>query len=222
MKTTINKLLRKNKLVLVSYNNIHKRNGFSISSKLWKRNNQSCECYSIYQIVKEICKKRKGNLAEVGCYDGNSTEIICKVKKDNPLYVYDTFEGLPEINKEKDNGEFKKGMYACPSIFVKKRLKKYPNVFYREGYFPDTTSDDKDKKFIFVNLDVDIYQSTKDCLEFFYPRLENGGILISHDYPEVNGVKEAMDEFMKDKPETLIELAGRQCMFIKGRDEIKE
>ncbi len=68
---------------------------------------------------------------------------------------------------------------------------------------------------IFVNLDVDTYASTRDSLEFFYPRLLPGGILMSHDYAQAEGVREAFDEVLRSKPESIIELPESQCMFIK-------
>ena len=35
-------------------------------------------------------------------------------------------------------------------------------------------------------------------LEFFYPRMINGGIILTHDY-HTDGVKQAFNEFCKDK-----------------------
>ena len=52
--------------------------------------------------------------------------------------------------------------------------------------------------FSFVHLDVDLYQSTKDGLAWFYPRLNRGGILISHDYSNADGVRKAFDEFFAE------------------------
>lgn len=58
------------------------------------------------------------------------------------------------------------------------------------------------------------FQSILDCLEFFYPRMSHGGIILSHDYT-FKGVKRAFDEFFKDKPEVVIKLFGSQCMVVK-------
>jgi len=45
--------------------------------------------------------------------------------------------------------------------------------------------------------------------------MNKGGIILSHDYIDVASVKKAIDDFFKDKPETVIELSGSQCMIIK-------
>lgn len=36
--------------------------------------------------------------------------------------------------------------------------------------------------FCFVNIDVDLYQPTKDALEFFIQKLSKGGYIFIHDY----------------------------------------
>ena len=68
-----------------------------------------------------------------------------------------------------------------------------------------------------MHLDVDLYDSTLAGLDFFYPRMVPGGIIISHDFPTLSGVSLAFEEFFADKPSTYIELAGGyQCMAIKA------
>jgi hypothetical protein len=64
-------------------------------------------------------------------------------------------------------------------------------------------------------LDVDLYESTKQCIEYFWPRLVPGGVLISHDYSILHGVKQAFTEFTAEIQEQVIELPTTQCMLIK-------
>ena len=66
-----------------------------------------------------------------------------------------------------------------------------------------------------MHLDVDLYESTLNCLKFFYPRLIKGGVLISHDYQSSEGVRKAFkDYFDADKP--IFQINERQCMVIKN------
>ena len=69
--------------------------------------------------------------------------------------------------------------------------------------------------FSFVHMDVDLYESTKSCLDFFYPRMSRGGVIISHDYLGSIGVKTAFDEYFKDKPEPVLEVTDSQCLIVK-------
>ena len=87
---------------------------------------------------------------------------------------------------------------------------------YHRGLFPASTAGfPADTMFSMVHLDVDIYQSTIDGLTWFYPRILRGGILISHDYVDAEGVRKAFREFFDDKPECLIELTGSQVAVVK-------
>ena len=171
------------------------------------------EAVRIYWAVKST-KKIDGEIAEVGVYQGGSAKLICEVKNAKNLYLFDTFEGLPEVN-EVDNVEFYKGAMKEPLENIKYYLREYKNVYFYKGIFPDTAKIVESKYFSFVHLDVDLYKSTLDCLDFFYPRMSKGGIIISHDYPSAEGVKKAFDEFFKDRPESIIRVSINQCLIVK-------
>lgn len=172
------------------------------------------EAYQIHMAVKATAKI-EGDIAEVGSYRGGSAKIIGEAKGDKTLHLFDTFEGLPELTKEDNKNQFFKGQFFAPLDKVKDYLKAYKNIHFYKGLFPDTSDPVKDKKFSFVHLDVDLYEPTAKSLEFFYPRLSRGGIIISHDYINAPGVRKAFDEFFADKPEPLIEMSGTQCLVVK-------
>jgi O-methyltransferase len=173
------------------------------------------EAYQIYAAVKNT-RKIPGDIAEVGVYAGGSARLIAETKGDKELYLFDTFEGLPEVSKE-DSSKFYKSMYAASFEEVSNYVQHggIADVFIYKGYFPDTAGPIKNKRFSFVHLDADIYQSTKDAIEFFYPRMNRGGVMISHDYINAQGVRKAFDDFFRDKPEPLIEISGSQILVVK-------
>ncbi len=86
-------------------------------------------------------------------------------------------------------------MFSVKKGAVCERLAKYLNVHFYLGVFPSTAGAVRGKQFAFVHIDVDIYESTRDCLEFYYPRISQCGVILSHDYPSSTGVKRAFDEF---------------------------
>lgn len=174
---------------------------------------EDIEGYNIWMTVKGT-EKIEGDIAEVGVYNGGSAKIICEAKKENKqLHLFDTFEGLPEVGEI--DRTFTKGQLAVPMEKVENYLKKYSNVHFYKGIFPETGEPIKNKKFSFVHLDVDIYSSTLNSLNFFYHRINRGGIIISHDYIQAAGVRKAFDEFFKDKPELILELPSTQCLVVK-------
>jgi hypothetical protein len=138
---------------------------------------------------------------------------MCEAKGDKHLHLFDTFGGLP--SKADIDVRFTESMFIASVEAVRKRLGKYDNVHIYQGLFPGTAGPIKDVRFAFVHIDVDIYQSTKDCLEFFYERMTPGGVILSHDYPSSAGVRKAFDDFFADKKENIINLPLSQGMVVK-------
>lgn len=174
-------------------------------------NNQ--EAYQIYVTVKQTAKV-PGAIAEVGVFKGGSARLITEIMGDKKLYLFDTYEGLPAIAKI-DEGYFYEGQF--PTDFEKvKSLFVGKNVELAKGLFPQETGKTvENERFSLVHLDVDLYESTRDCLEFFYPRMNRGGVIISHDYVIVPAVRKAFDEFFKDKPEVILEPSWSQALVVK-------
>jgi hypothetical protein len=171
------------------------------------------ELFMIYSLARTQ-KAHGGDFAEVGVYKGASAKAICAVKGDTPLHLFDTWNGIPSTGAL--DPRFKVGMFSASEEDVKKRLAPFPNVFTYKGLFPNTSGPVMSKRFSFVHLDVDTYESTKACLKFFYPRVLSGGIILSHDYAQAIGVRQAFDEFMTGKSDKFIDLAMTQCMIIKN------
>ena len=171
------------------------------------------EAYQLFMAVRST-EKIKGDIAEVGVYKGGSAKLICEAKGDKALHLFDTFEGIPKVD-EIDSLRFYKGLFAASLEDVKNYFNGYKNVYFYKGIFSATAESVKNKKFSFAHLDVDTYESTLSCLEFFYPRINRGGVIISHDYVTAAGVRNAFDGFFKDKPEPIIELSGSQCLIVK-------
>jgi len=63
-----------------------------------------------------------------------------------------------------------------------------------------------------------LYQPTLDSLDFFYPRLRQGGVIVVDDYgyTQFPGAKKSVDEFLQ-RNECSIFLAGYSggCIIVK-------
>ena len=175
------------------------------------------EAYIVYSIALSQ-SKLDGDMVEVGVYQGGSAKLISEAKGNKILHLFDTFTGLPPLSDiDLHFGEkfWKENEFNNTSKYkVTKYLSKYENIKIYQGKFPDTSEPIKNNMFSFVHLDVDLYQSTMDCLIFFYPRLIQGGIIMTHDFHS-SGVNKAFKEFFKSKQIPIIELTGSQCMIIK-------
>jgi hypothetical protein len=158
--------------------------------------------------------KVPGDLAEFGVFEGASAKLICEAKGGRTLHLFDTFEGLPRPGPL-DASHFAEGDFQCSVESVREYLSPYQKVEYHKGLFWESSRRISDKKFCFVNIDVDLYDSTLAAFEFFYPRMTPGGIMMSHDYTGEPAVRRAIDGFFATRPETVIELVGTQCLIVK-------
>ena len=173
-------------------------------------------------IYTKLANSLEGDIAEVGVYKGGSAEIIASNKNENKnLYLFDTFEGMPEVDEKFDNVHKKKDFNNTSYSSVCTGLSRYKNVSIYKGIFPDDHSDKiKNNKFSLVHIDVDIYKSYIDCLNFFYPRMVDGGIIALDDYyaPTCKGAKLAIDEFFLDKPEKPIwDTKPQVCIVVQPK-----
>jgi len=175
------------------------------------------EAIQLFSLVRATAKLG-GCMAEVGVYQGGSARLIHEADASRPLHLFDTFEGAPapgEIDTSFLWGRPREGRFACSLEEVRNNLGDCDNVHFHEGLFPATGEAVKDERFSFVHSDVGLYSSTRGVLEFFYPRLLRGGIIVSHDFATARGVREAFGKFFKDLPEPVIELPGNQAMIVK-------
>jgi O-methyltransferase len=170
------------------------------------------EAYQLLSCARATAKV-EGDIAEVGVYRGGSARLMCEVRGDRTLHLFDTFEGLPGTHRA--DQRFGAGQYAAPLENVHRYLARFPNVQIHKGCFPATSASIVNKRFSFVHLDVDLYEPMRDSLHFFYPRVSPGGMILIHDYLWGEGVRKAVQEFFKNLPEPILELAGSYCGIVK-------
>ena len=169
--------------------------------------------YSIWFVLERTKNKNiPGHLAEVGVFKGETAKLIHLNIPDRKLYLFDSFTGLPkQVIREDCDGNVRPQTvnFGHTSIEeVKNYIGNNNNIEIREGIFPETAKGMSEDTFAFVHLDADLYQSTIDGLNFFYPRLSPGGSILIHDYNHNwEGVRKAVDEFEATVPEQFVELA---------------
>lgn len=132
---------------------------------------------------------------EVGVYQGGCLEMLSLVTNRKVIGV-DTFEGLPEKG---DLDWHNKGEFLSDYEEITQAFKEYKNVEIHKGYFPKSIDRAISPKwFSLVHLDVDQHESTFNCLQYLWPALVNGGVVIVDDYGWTHcpGVKVAVDDFV--------------------------
>ena len=109
-----------------------------------------------------------------------------------------------------------RGHFYVQLILLRNRLADSPGVEFRPGFCPETAATPPLRATRF-HLDLDLYQSTLAGLEFSYPQLQPGGALVSHDYGDASepGVKQALNDFLRGRPEHAKPLRLTQGLAIK-------
>jgi len=152
-----------------------------------------------------------GQFAEAGVYKGNTSRFIHQLAPERTCLLFDTFSGFPKQDLEQDMIEDNR--FNDTSLEeIQKNMGNLENIIIIKGYIPDTFIGLEDERFAFVHLDLDLYNPTINSLHYFYPRLTNGGYLVIHDYNSRianQACKRAVDEFMQDKPERIVEIPDR-------------
>ncbi|MBR2767243.1 class I SAM-dependent methyltransferase [Candidatus Saccharibacteria bacterium] len=157
-----------------------------------------------------LCLDLEGDYVEMGCYKGDTSLILADILFSGPrrprLYIYDSFEGLPEKTESDESAlgvDFKKGELVITKREVKQRFLKagLPVPVIKKAWFKDLKPEDLPEKIAFSFLDGDFYESIKDSLRLVAPKMASGGVLVVHDYsnPALPGVSKAVDEFVAGK-----------------------
>lgn len=137
-----------------------------------------------------------GPMAEVGVYKGGSLKYLADAFPGRKAIGFDTFEGLPAEHYS-DMEFHKPGEFADTHVEAVSRFINRPNVELVKGLFPDSAwAIDEDVQFAVVHIDTDFYLSVKACIEWFYPRLLPGGVIVFDDldWPNCPGVRKALEE----------------------------
>ncbi len=145
-----------------------------------------------------MMSEKPGAFAEFGVCQGGSLDLLARLHPDRLIYGIDSFEGLPEPGPM--DTYHKKGDFALGDLeFVEMASTfKTRSVKLLRGFSPSVfTYLSPYEKFAFVHVDVDLYQSVKDALDYFYPRLIVTGMMIFDDYgfATTPGAKQAIDEW---------------------------
>ena len=164
------------------------------------------ETRKILEIARE-CLAVEGDYVELGCYRGDTSLLLAEVireQKAKKLWIYDSFEGLPEKGAEDESvvGEnFVKGALAVSKREVKQRFLRsgLPVPRIVKGWFNELTEVDLPEKIAFAFLDGDLYESIRDSLRLVQDKMSRGGVILVHDYGNeaLPGVAKAVDEWMK-------------------------
>jgi len=198
---------------------IHFRPSLTDLRPLWRhgrKGNNHTDQVRLFFFIQNVTQLKRlgvpGAFAELGVYKGSSARILRELAPERPLFLFDTFGGFSAEHADTDESGAKEGDYSASLEGVKAFVGSGETIHYCPGVFPETASMVPDGiRFALVHLDCDLYEPMKAAVEFFYPRLNPGGMLIIHDYAGTAwpGVKKAVDEALANQPDHVVVIPDR-------------
>lgn len=180
-------------------------------------------CFELWKLVEQVAKLKTGSLIEIGVWRGGTGALIAKQAKNfgitDKIFLCDTFSGVVKAG-EKDS-LYKNGEHADTSTkTVEEILAKLnlDNVELLKGIFPDETSKKVENlQFRFCHVDVDVYQSAKDVVEWIWDKMVPGGIIVYDDYGfyGCDGITKYVNEQMNMKDRLVIHNLNGHAIIVK-------
>ncbi len=180
---------------------------------------------NIFHLVRHVSVLQiNGDVVEIGCNAGESSIVIQKVLNqyapEKEFHVYDSFEGVPEINGEDAIDKvYRKGAMRVSEKILHRNFSEVglalPHI--NKGWFEETIPSKLPDQISFAVIDADLYSSTKHVLPYVYERLSPGAICFFGIYYNEQifrrddtsktfkspGACRAINEFFIDKPESV-------------------
>ncbi len=132
-----------------------------------------------------------GDICEFGTYRGFTSEQLALRMKNQRLYLYDSWEGFPEITsvdmhcKEVLEGYWKQGdcrvttaveqeIFDMVNAHIPGRLNMVKGYYSPQTPIPEQIA--------LLHIDCDLYSSTKTALELCAPNLSEGAVILFDDF----------------------------------------
>lgn len=184
-----------------------------------------CRNFELWNLVEQL-KNLQGSIMEVGLWKGGTASVICKAENlynnNTKIYLCDTFKGV--VKATQDDNCYVGGEHAFDDEqhilnLVQSVGVGTDNIKILRGIFPDETQQHipSNELFKFCHIDVDVYQGTKDIIEWIWPKMVVGGIVVSDDYgiEPIQGVTKAINHFMGDNDKRIMYNLNGHAVIVK-------
>ncbi len=201
----------------------------------WKVLRRAQRAYHLARYVERVVTPG-GAMAECGVFQGMSALLACRVRqavepgfRGAGVFLVDSFEGLSEpgaddmIDVMDRSGQVsrrpshERGFFKVDPDAVRSRFAAFPGVTFVKGWIPEILSQLPEQRWAFVHIDVDLYEPTRGSLEYFYPRMAPGGVILNDDFasPLFPGGGKAWIEFFDRAGAPYVVLDTGQAAYMR-------
>lgn len=145
-------------------------------------------CWELWALAGQT-EKLGGGIIEIGVWRGGTGALMAKRARlseaNGPVYLCDTFEGVVKAGPY--DTIYKGGEHADTSQTVVEDLARtlgLDNIRILKGIFPEETAHliEPGARFRLCHIDVDVYSSARDVMDWIWNRMVPGGIVVYDDY----------------------------------------
>lgn len=189
-----------------SYTDFNAHPDFDEAFRLWTQGDRYrgldvVRLWSFVLNLKHALSRCAGSVAEVGVYQGQSSAVLSYYAQmfGRRAYLADTFSGFADEQLEEGLNASKREAFKEATLEAAREVVgNYAENRWVVGTFPQSATRDMEQDtYAFVSLDCDIYDPILAGLKFFWPRMNEGGMIFVHDYSSGHwpGATKAVDEF---------------------------
>lgn len=173
----------------------------------------------------------EGALAECGVYQGASALALCRAARAadpafdaSRFHLVDSFAGLAAPTAEdlvslpgEQRATVAQGALEADLETARKSLADFPRAHFHKGWIPEVFAALPETRWAFVHIDVDFHDATLACLEYFYPKLVPGGVMVCDDYGSAwfPGAFRAWDRYCGEHGVPFVVLDTGQAVILK-------
>lgn len=183
-------------------------------------------CYELWQLVSKMnTLDPAAAILEVGVWRGGTAGIMAQqlanVKSTATIYLADTFTGVAKAGK--NDAFYAGGEHSDTSQAIVEDLLQHKSQYTKytilKGIFPDDTEQliPATEKFGLCHIDVDVYSSAKDILEWVWDKMIPGGVVVFDDYGfhTCTGVTRLVEEYTDRTDRLTIHNLNGHALMIK-------
>jgi O-methyltransferase len=186
---------------------------------------------ALYQAIRFLNSRGVfGDIVECGVWRGGSCVLAARTlmllgDTSRSIWMYDTFAGMTEpTSRDRDvyggkaldmrgRTHTEEGrptpfqfIASLDDVRANMATTGFPEnrIVYVEGPVEETLPASRPDEIALLRLDTDWFESTAHSLRQLYPRLARGGVLLSDDYGDWPGVREAVDGYLAEIDQPLL------------------
>lgn len=175
-----------------------------------------------------------GARAECGVYRGATALLLCHAQRScDPQYdgrdfhLIDSYAGTSASTSQdfipvrNDGGTarmqafFPAGKTDTSPELVRGFFTEFPHAQVRPGWIPQVFATLPERDWAFIHLDLTLFEPTLSALEYFYPRLNKGGVIVCDGSIFCPGADKALEQFCAAQRIAYVVLGHRSSVIIK-------